>query len=210
MVAARPTRTAPICSSARLVLRVMPGVGRRCVHRVIVDVEAVPSTNNARFARRCTGPRLKDGRAGLKDKLGELRHFMGGLGNLAPDKKALRYGMGVKTVGHDKRLGVDIEAPFTVWHPQHVEITANEAMEAATGKTAKREAKEFLLNRLEAGPVKYDDIVEEAKQQGITMATLRRAKKGLGVKAWKERGKVDGSWFWELPKMANAPPRERD
>src|SRR5262249_29570104 len=40
-VAARPTRTAPICSSARLVLRVMPGVGRRCVHCVIVDVEAV-------------------------------------------------------------------------------------------------------------------------------------------------------------------------
>src|SRR5262244_1583904 len=82
MVAARPTRTAPICSSARLVLRVMPGVGRRCVHCVIVDVEAVPSTNNARFARRCTGPRLKDGRAGPKDKLGELRHFMGGLGYL--------------------------------------------------------------------------------------------------------------------------------
>src|SRR5262249_51599939 len=80
MVAARPTRTAPICSSARLVLRVMPGVGRRCVHCVIVDVEAVPSANNARFARRCTGPRLKDGRAGLKDKLGKLRHFMGGLG----------------------------------------------------------------------------------------------------------------------------------
>lgn len=43
---------------------------------MIVDVEAVPSTNNARFARRCTGPRLKDGRAGLKDKLGKLRHFV--------------------------------------------------------------------------------------------------------------------------------------
>src|SRR5262249_53004135 len=80
MVGARPTRTAPICSSARLVLRVMPGVGRRCVHCVIVDVEAVPSTNNARFAPRCTEPRLKAGRAGLKDKLGKLRHFMGGLG----------------------------------------------------------------------------------------------------------------------------------
>ena len=33
-------------------------------------------------------------------------------------------------VGHDARLGVDIEAPFIVWHPQHVEITANEAMQA--------------------------------------------------------------------------------
>jgi hypothetical protein len=59
--------------------------------------------------------------------------------------------MGVKTVGHDAKLGVDITAPFIVWHPQHVEITANEAMQAATGQTAKRAARDFLLERLEAG-----------------------------------------------------------
>ena len=129
----------------------------------------------------------------------ECKLFVKAKNNLARDTKALRYGMGVKIVGHDPKLGVDINAPYIVWHSQHVEITANEAMEAATGKTAKREAREFLLDRLEAGPVKYDDIVDEAKQQGIAMATLRRAKKDLQVKPWKERGKVDGSWFWELP-----------
>jgi hypothetical protein len=46
---------------------------------------------------------------------------------------------------------VDITAPFIVWHPQHVEITANEAMQAATGQTAKRAARDFVLERLEAG-----------------------------------------------------------
>jgi hypothetical protein len=107
--------------------------------------------------------------------------------------------MGVKTVGHDAKLGVDISAPYIIWHPQHVEITANEAMAAATGQTAKREAREFLLQRLEAGAVRQDDVVEEAKQEGIAKRTLDRAKKELGVKSWKERGKSDGTWFWELP-----------
>src|SRR5262249_54917467 len=86
--------------------------------------------------------------------------------NLAPDKKALSYGMGVKKVGHDAKLDVDINAPYIVWHPQHVEITANEAMQAASGHAAKREAREFLLERLEAGPLKADDLFEEAEQNG--------------------------------------------
>src|SRR6516164_7723789 len=129
----------------------------------------------------------------------ECKLFVKAKNNLARDTKALRYGMGVKTVGHDPKLGVDITAPYIVWHSQHVEITANEAMQAAEGRTAKREAREFLLERLEAGPVNSEDIIEEAKQQGIAMATLRRAKKDLQGKPWKERGKVDGSWFWELP-----------
>jgi len=133
--------------------------------------------------------------------------FIKAKNNLAPDKKALRYGMGVKKVGHDAKLDVDIDAPFIVWHPQHVEITANEAMQAAGGHTAKREAKEFLLERLEAGPAKQNDILDEAKQEGIAEKTLRRAKKDLGVKSSKERGKIDGEWLWELPKKATFHPK---
>jgi putative DNA primase/helicase len=131
-----------------------------------------------------------------EDKNSKL--FVKAKNNLAPDKKALRYGMGVKKVGHDKRLGVDIEAPFIVWHPQHVEITANEAMQAAGGHTAKREAREFLLERLEAGPMKADDIIEEAKQDGIAKRTLDRAKKELGIKSRKTPTKFEGEWYWEL------------
>jgi hypothetical protein len=125
--------------------------------------------------------------------------FVKAKNNLARDTKALRYGMGVKVVGHDTKLGVDITAPYIVWHPQHVEITANEAMQGAEGGTAKREAREFLLERLEAGPVNSDDIVEEAKQEGIAKRTLDRAKKDLGVKSRKQQGKTDGPWLWELP-----------
>ena len=128
-----------------------------------------------------------------------MKLFVKAKNNLAPDKKALRYGMSVKVVGHDERLGVDIKAPFIVWHPQHVEITANEAMAAAGGHTAKREAKEFLLAQLEVGPMKQTDLLEEAKQEGIAEKTLRRAKKELGFKSSKEKGKTDGDWFWELP-----------
>jgi putative DNA primase/helicase len=137
--------------------------------------------------------------------------FVKAKNNLARDTKALRYGVSVKTVGHDPRLNVDIEAPFIIWHPQHVEITANEAMQAATGQTAKREAREFLLDRLEAGPMNSDDIIAEAKQEGIAEKTLRRAKKDLGIKS-RRRGGTDGTWFWELPPKkattyAGVPPK---
>jgi AAA domain/Bifunctional DNA primase/polymerase, N-terminal len=128
--------------------------------------------------------------------------FVKAKNNLAPDKKALRYGMGVKTVGRDERLGVDIDAPFIVWHPQHVELTANEAMQAAAGQSgyAKREAREFLLERLRDGPVKAEDIYEEAEHgEGISRRTLERAKKEMGIKSRKAPGKFDGAWTWELP-----------
>jgi hypothetical protein len=132
-----------------------------------------------------------------EDKNSKL--FVKAKNNLARDAKALRYGMGVKKVGHDAKLGVDINAPYIVWHAQHVEITANEAMAAAGGHTARREAKEFLLERLEGGPVKADDIIEEAKQEGIAEKTLRRAKKELGIKSRKTPAGFDGTWTWELP-----------
>jgi AAA domain/Bifunctional DNA primase/polymerase, N-terminal len=140
-----------------------------------------------------------------EDKNSKL--FVKAKNNLARDTKALRYGMSLKKVGHDAKLGVDIEAPFIVWYPQHVEITANEAMQAASGHTAKREAREFLLDRLETGPAKQNDILDEAKQEGIAEKTLRRAKKDLGVKSRKERGKIDGEWLWELPKKATFHPK---
>jgi RecA-family ATPase len=141
--------------------------------------------------------------------------FVKAKNNLAPDKKALRYGFGVKTVGHDAKLKKDIDAPYIVWYPQHVELTANEAMQAADGQSgyAKHEAREFLLERLEAGPVKSDDLYEEAEQNGISKRTLKRAKKELQIKSRKEHGKMDGEWTWELPprpKRTKDTPSEKD
>jgi hypothetical protein len=115
--------------------------------------------------------------------------------------QGMRYCFGNKIVGHDKRLGKDIDAPFIKWLDP-VEMTANEALQAADGKSGERlrEAKEFLLERLADGPVKADDIHEEAKHCNIARATLRRAQKDLRIKPVKEKGSSTGGWMWGLPK----------
>jgi hypothetical protein len=117
----------------------------------------------------------------------------------AASVQGLRYRFGVKIVGYDKRLAKDIDAPFIQWL-ETVEMTANEALAAADGRTgeAKREAEDFLMERLTDGPVKAEDLLEEAKQCGIAQVTLRRAKKNLRVRSFKERGKIGGDWMWEL------------
>jgi hypothetical protein len=134
-----------------------------------------------------------------EDKNSKL--FVKAKNNLARDTTALRYGISVKTVGYDAKLGVDITAPYIVWHPQHVEVTANEVMQAAGGQSgyARREAREFLLERLEGGPGGADDILDEAKQNGIAKNTLYRAKKELKIRSRKGSGKMDSGWVWELP-----------
>jgi len=52
-----------------------------------------------------------------EDKNSKL--FVKAKNNLARDTKALRYGMGVKTVGHDSKLGVDITAPYITTRVGH-------------------------------------------------------------------------------------------
>jgi hypothetical protein len=146
---------------------------------------------------------------------GDNKIFVKAKNNLAADNKALRYGFGVKTVGHDTRLKKDIDAPYILWHAQHVELSANDVMQAAASGTAyaKKEARDFLLDRLDAGPASADDIIAEAEQNGIAKKTLYRAKRELGIKSRKERGKLDGGWTWELPsktKMAHHTPSERE
>ena len=138
----------------------------------------------------------------------DRRVFVKAKNNLSPDKKALTYTTGAKMVGFDEELQKEIWAPFVQWGVEHVNVTATEAMQAEAGAGnahAKKEAKAFLLDRLEAGPVKADDLSEEADQAGISKATLRRAKKDLNVRSHKEQGKADGKWMWELP----AKPRQQ-
>jgi hypothetical protein len=121
-----------------------------------------------------------------------------GKNNLAAhDTKALAYGFGAREVGKDKKTGQEIWAPHVVWYSQHIEVTATEAMQAASDQSgyARREAREFLLNRLEAGRMNADDILEEAKHNGISQKTLKRAKKDLNIRSVRGQD----NWFWELP-----------
>jgi putative DNA primase/helicase len=65
---------------------------------------------------------------------------------------------------------------------------------------------DFLRDVLEAGPLPTKEIEAEAKDAGISWRTIKRAKKDLGVEAYREpsaegamRG---GQWWWRLPKGA--------
>jgi AAA domain-containing protein/primase/DNA polymerase family protein len=67
---------------------------------------------------------------------------------------------------------------------------------------ARSEAVEFLTDVLADGPVAASQVKEEAEDAGISERTLWRAKKVLGVLAYREgetgsRGK--GHWLWKLP-----------
>ena len=130
------------------------------------------------------------------------RLFVKAKNNLAPDKKALSYMTGLRKVGIDEETKKEIFAPYVLWGAEHVEITANEAMVAeaggSRGRTERREAKEFLLDRLTDGPAKQEDILAEAAASDIAEKTLRRAKKDLGIKSNKGKG-LDNNWTWELP-----------
>jgi AAA domain len=140
----------------------------------------------------------------VEDPENEEAHlFVKAKNNLAPRSvTALRYMIGAREVGFDKKLDKPIFAPFILWDNRAVKISALEAMEAAAGGTrgtAKDEAKEFLQSRLALGPVKAEDIYAEAKAQCITVGTLKRAKRDLKIISEKERGKIDGDWCWRLP-----------
>ena len=129
--------------------------------------------------------------------------------NLAPDTKALSYGIGVKNVGFDPTTLKGIEAPHIVWGLQHVEISAVQAMEAEnTGGAARNprnEAKELLKRLLANGPMLQKDIQEAADADDISRITLKPAKKDLGVKSDKNGM---GGWQWFLPTTTTSGAEE--
>jgi hypothetical protein len=112
------------------------------------------------------------------------------------DVAGLRYAFDVKTVGFDQAKNKEIRAPRVVWLSR-AEMSANDAMAAAAGESgyAKREAREFLETMLTDGPVLADNIIEAAKQNGISKRTLDRAKKDLKIRSEK----TPNGWVWILP-----------
>jgi hypothetical protein len=120
--------------------------------------------------------------------------------NLAPATKALAYSFSVREVGRDPKTDQTIHAPHIIWHPKHVDVTASEAMQAATeakSPTARDEAKTFLTDILGQGPVTKNEIEEAAEANGIAERTLFRAKSSLKIIAKKDG--PNGEWTWRLP-----------
>ncbi len=95
------------------------------------------------------------------------------------------------------------EEPALAWHGTvEVDIAELLAMTAPEGHGAREEAKRFLAEVLVDGPVPQQDVLKEARECGISDATLRRATKDMNVqsarigKAGRQGG---GHWVWNLP-----------
>jgi hypothetical protein len=79
-----------------------------------------------------------------------------------------------------------------------------EAMQAVADNRSPgaKDAAKKLLQEMLAGDtlVPVTEIEEAAEANGISKATLRRAKDELGVIAEKNKSK-DGKWHWKMPKL---------
>jgi DNA polymerase I len=118
----------------------------------------------------------------------------------AGGQTTLAFSFGVRDVGVDPNTGKTIVAPYVIWESQYVDVTATEAMQAASENKspgARDEAKKFLLAILASGPVAKTEIEEAAKAEGISERTLYRAKRELNNVIAKKDA-ADGRWTWRL------------
>jgi putative DNA primase/helicase len=129
----------------------------------------------------------------------------------AAKDKALAYRFGLRLVGTDQESGEEIWAPHVLWEPNHVEVTATEAMQAAADNkspAARDVAKKLLLEMLAGGPVAKTEIEETAEGNDVSARTLRRAKEELKIEIAKARDVAKGGWYWRLPDKSHKWPWE--
>lgn len=100
-------------------------------------------------------------------------------------------------------LAYRIDDGRVAWEPEPVKLHADDAFaaeaRAATGAgnrgSERREATEWLHGQLTDGPVPTSQIIADAKENGFSERTLRRAFKEMGGRSKKDS---DGQWSWSL------------
>jgi DNA polymerase len=141
----------------------------------------------------------------VNDPDNQRKLFVKAKNNIAPaEQKALAYVFQMREVGPDVKTGEPIWAPHIVWAPDHVDVTATEAMQAAAeskAPAARDTAKEFLADLLINGPLPSADVEEAAIANGIPRRMLFRAKGELKIVA-RQDGELKAGhrvWRWHLP-----------
>jgi putative DNA primase/helicase len=125
----------------------------------------------------------------------------------AKTAKTLAFRFTAREVGIDKKSSKAIWAPYIVFDPQYVDVSASEAMQAAADNKspgARDAAKKLLREMLANGPALLTEIEEAADANGIASRTLFRAKGELGIIAKKSHSN-NGPWTWELPAAGPKP-----
>ena len=111
--------------------------------------------------------------------------------NLAPQGPAIGYTL---DAGQFEWTGISDLTPQ--------DILADEGKEQPVD-----EAEEFLTAALSDGPVPAREIFDLAEAERIAKATVKRAKKNLGVHSYKDG--LGGGWVWELAARQKTAPDDR-
>jgi putative DNA primase/helicase len=141
----------------------------------------------------------------IDDAANERKLVVRGKNNQAArkDNQTLSYRFGAREVGIDPKTNKPIWAPFIIWDNQYVDVTAIEAMQAASDNkaapAARDEAKKFLQDQLACGPLPVKEIEDAAKGHGIGWRTVERAKRDLKIVARKDPD--NNRWAWHLPEQ---------
>jgi putative DNA primase/helicase len=122
--------------------------------------------------------------------------------NIGPDGDGFRYSLEQAPLADDP----SISASGIVWG-EAVEGRAGDLLAKLEGLEPGKgdgpllsEAKDFLQDMLADGPMGATALAAEAKDFGISSASLKRAKQALGVQSEKAAG--DGPWRWRLPERS--------
>ena len=116
--------------------------------------------------------------------------------NIGPDRGGFSYTIESASVTCEE---MDIGTSRIIWSDEPITLTANEALAASTedGKgSALDDAKAFLEEALSNGPRLGLEVQEEAKSIGISLQTLKRAKKELKIQ--HPRNGYQGKVLWAL------------
>ena len=109
----------------------------------------------------------------------------------------------------EKPLPGDVTTASIVWE-EIVDISADQAVAAAAPACKERGNQDdiiiFLFNTLINGPVPIKFIEEQATTYNFSKDQLDRVKKRIGIVAFREKGKLNGGWFWALTQ--HAPNKE--
>lgn len=115
--------------------------------------------------------------------------------NLAPLAPSLAYSMERHGNGSRIRWGGEVD------------VTADDLTAPSRGKPRRESAAQWLREALAGGPVAQADVEKRAVGAGISLGTLKRAKKELGVVSRKEKSFGDGGkWLWSLPESQGEAP----
>jgi putative DNA primase/helicase len=157
-----------------------------------------------------------------KSEAAALLRISGSIGFIAASRVA--WGFGEDPDEPEKRLMVPvknnlaplgtglayrIEAPDGVariaWQEGAVTLSANTVLSGARndgndkdGRSVRTEAVEWLTSQLQDGAQPATFLQEQAKKDGFSWATVRRAKDKLPIQSYKLS--VEGGWAWELGK----------